>query len=476
MPVELIELVRARVQGTGFETPFGGRGNYKGPCPICGGKDRFHVFPDQPPSGDLAVKAGVSGGYWCRQCDLSGDYIQWLVEVEGWGWTKIFEFLGVEGEAQTGLRPPKQRQPLRPRTGRELSDLAPVEWPPEKWREHAQKFVDESAANLMNNPHLIQWLERRGVPLHIAQAFGLGWHAGKPQKFGAPCSYRNREGWGLAQQVNPKTGRPKSIWIPRGLVIPNVRDGQLVSVRIRRPNSDVVKAEDDKYILLAGSNQKVCSITPGAKAYVVVEAALDGLAVIAAGVPDVGFCAMGTLTAYPDAQAAEWLLSAIDILNALDFEPQGKGETHGNKFRCWWMKRFEKCRRAPVPVGKDPGEFVEQAGLDGLAAWIRSQLSPVLKVTAPPPRGNVSSAPKSMKKKYQVPDDIERLRLLLATKRIELHVSMDSGWVFGADAPAETQGELAVLTHKPIVQRWLKEIGEGVVTGKNFMNPMEGKQ
>ena len=423
----------------------------------------------------MAIKAGVSGGYWCRQCDLSGDYVQWLVDIEGWDWTKIFEFLGVKGEAQTRPVLPRQR-PARPveRIGRELCDLIPVEFPPAKWQEHAQKFVDECAANLLNNPHLIEWLERRGVPLRVAQAFNLGWHAGKPQKNQPPCAYRNREGWGLLKQLHPKTGRPKSIWIPRGLVIPNNRNGQLASVRVRRVNSDL-GPNDKKYILVSGSNQKVCMITPSAKAYVVVEAALDGLAVFAAGVPDVGFCAMGTLTAYPDVQAAEWLGQAVDILNALDFEPQGKGEKFGNKFRSWWMKRFERCRRTPMPVGKDPGEFVEKAGLAALAAWIRSQLSPVLKVTAAAPKGNVASASKPVEKKYQVPEDIERLRLLLSTRRIELHVSMETGRVFGFDAPEELQEELAILTHKPFVQRWLKEVGESVVTGRNFMNPM-GKQ
>lgn len=34
-----------------------------GPCPWCGGSDRFRVW------------RGAHGGYWCRQCNLSGDVI-----------------------------------------------------------------------------------------------------------------------------------------------------------------------------------------------------------------------------------------------------------------------------------------------------------------------------------------------------------------------------------------------------------------
>ena len=36
-------------------------GEYAGPCPWCGGEDRFRVWPyaDRP-------------GYWCRQCGKNG--------------------------------------------------------------------------------------------------------------------------------------------------------------------------------------------------------------------------------------------------------------------------------------------------------------------------------------------------------------------------------------------------------------------
>ncbi|XXJ20017.1 primase-helicase zinc-binding domain-containing protein [Desulfovibrio caledoniensis] len=469
MPVELIELVRARVPG-GFDRPLGGRGEYQGPCPVCGGTDRFRVFPDQAPSGDVAERAGVSGGYWCRQCGLSGDYVQWLVDVEGWDWTKIFDFLSVEGEAAGPASAKRERQRRDP-AGRTLDQLNPVTFPPLKWQEHARKFVEECAARLQSNPHLLQWLEHRGVPLDIAQAYQLGWHAGEPQRNGPPCIYRNREGWGLDKRINKRTGRLQSIWIPRGLVIPNERDGQLAAVRIRRPNQDLGE-NDDKYILVAGSEQKVIMITPNARAYVVTEAGLCGLAVMATRQPGVGMCAMGTLSMYPDQQAAGWLAAATGILNAVDFEPQGKGEQYGNKFRFWWDQRYPQCRRTPVPAGKDPGEFVELHGLSALGAWIRSQLSPVIRVTAPPPRGNVTAAPPPKDKKLQIPDDVEALRLLLATNRLEIHVG-ENGNLLGCRGPAEIHDRVALLAHRPVVARWLREIGECEVTIRNFLKPLE---
>lgn len=46
-----------------------------GPCPWCGGDDRFRVWPDQG-TGDL-------GRYWCRRCGRKGDIIDFLRDYKG---------------------------------------------------------------------------------------------------------------------------------------------------------------------------------------------------------------------------------------------------------------------------------------------------------------------------------------------------------------------------------------------------------
>ena len=38
-------------------------GEWHGPCPGCGGDDRFHVWPEQKDGGT----------YWCRGCNKAGD-------------------------------------------------------------------------------------------------------------------------------------------------------------------------------------------------------------------------------------------------------------------------------------------------------------------------------------------------------------------------------------------------------------------
>ena len=45
-------------------------GEWAGPCPLCGGQDRFRVWPT-PREG--------KPGAWCRQCEISGDALAWAV-------------------------------------------------------------------------------------------------------------------------------------------------------------------------------------------------------------------------------------------------------------------------------------------------------------------------------------------------------------------------------------------------------------
>lgn len=48
-----------------------GREEYAGPCPLCGGRDRFRCW-GHPESR-----------YWCRGCGASGDVVQLLRQVDG---------------------------------------------------------------------------------------------------------------------------------------------------------------------------------------------------------------------------------------------------------------------------------------------------------------------------------------------------------------------------------------------------------
>ena len=66
-------------------------GEYAGPCPGCGGNDRFRVWQE-------------TGRYWCRQCARSGDCIQYLRDFRGCSFRDAARIAGKD------LRPPPPAQ------------------------------------------------------------------------------------------------------------------------------------------------------------------------------------------------------------------------------------------------------------------------------------------------------------------------------------------------------------------------------
>lgn len=58
---------------------------YHGPCPSCGGTDRFCVWPER----------GKTGRFWCRQCGRKGDSIQYLRDFRGLSFLEAKQRLGL---------------------------------------------------------------------------------------------------------------------------------------------------------------------------------------------------------------------------------------------------------------------------------------------------------------------------------------------------------------------------------------------
>ena len=99
-------------------------GEWQGPCPGCGGTDRFHVWPDQN-NGE--------GSWWCRQCGRGGDAIQFLRDFEGLSFREACARLGKRVPDSHDLRTPRA-----PAAG--AWDPAKHASPEALWREKAWKF------------------------------------------------------------------------------------------------------------------------------------------------------------------------------------------------------------------------------------------------------------------------------------------------------------------------------------------------
>lgn len=354
-------------------------GEWHGPCPWCGGRDRFHVWPEQ----------GGQGTYWCRSCGKGGDAIQFLRDYSGMTFKEACDYLNIRVDEKQYRKPdttPREFQPREPQT------------PAQLWQEKAEKFTAWAQEQLRNNDTVLAWLAARGISREAAVKYRLGWNPGEDGK----DIYRQRKAWGLPEIVK-ENGRPKALWLPIGLVIPQITGGAVQRVRIRRPEGD------PRYYVLPGSSSATMIIEETRAAFIIVESELDAVACASSGTL-AGAVATGSLEGKPDAAAFAILKNAKQVLNALDFGDEGGGKEAAKRAVKWWAEHFPKTNtRWPVPQGKDPGEAY-QSGTD-LEEWIRKGLWPVVllaeKKAGPSPvphRENATTALPDMPSEKEIAD------------------------------------------------------------------------
>lgn len=326
-------------------------GEYHGPCPTCGGADRFHIWPAQ----------GENGTFWCRQCDKAGDAIEYLITYEGKGFREAAGIIGKEiPEQDENQRPQFRKQGQTVEAFQPRQCAAPVDL----WQQHAGKLIDWAHQQLLVNQTQLDWLAGRGLDLDAVKRYTLGWNPGEKGR----DLYRVRESWGLDSVLKEDGVTKKKLWIPIGLVIPCFQGDRLHRVRIRRPEGE------PRYYLIPGSGTAPMIQGAGSRAFVVVESELDALLIHHLAGALVGSISQGNSTAKPDETAHASLQSALAILVSLDSDQAGMQAS------VWWRKQYPQAERWPVPVGKDPGDAFK-AGVN-LLQWVKEGLPPVL--TLPP--------------------------------------------------------------------------------------------
>ena len=320
-------------------------GEYASACPKCGGKDRFRVWPEQNEN---------QGAYWCRQCGLGGDAIQFLRDFDGLTFRQACERLGRKLPDSKDLRTMKQKSKAADWTPRD-----PVE-PETTWRSKAQSLVFFASEQLLANATQMKWLADRGIGDDTVVKYWLGW---LPEDV-----YRSLESWGLASVKNDETGKDRPLWIPKGLTIPWIIGSDVVKLRIRRP--DPVKF-GPRYYMVPGSASVTTLIRPKSavqvvrrEVYVIVESELDAIMIHEQAGDVCGAVALGSNSAHPDVESTKILKGATVILNALDFDDAGSSQ------RKWWEKHFAQSKRWPVPKGKDPGDAYK-AGVN-IREWVKA--------------------------------------------------------------------------------------------------------
>ena len=304
-------------------------GEYSSSCPnpSCGGKDRFLIWPEK-------------GTYWCRQCEMSGDAIQFCRDFFSLSYRDACAKLGTVPKENLNNKINHTRREFCPATASAPTDL---------WRKRAIDFVHTAHQNALESSEALHLLQGRGFNLDIIKKFKLGWNPFN--RFDASNL------WGIDSM-----GGKKTIWLPKGIVIPTFFDSSVMKLKIRRADWN---KEDQfaKYIEISGS-RKTASLYGGNSKlpYLILESELDAMLVQQVAGDLCNCLAIGGAGKKPDLYCHQILQRSSSIFFALDFDDAGK------KAYRFWRLTYPQLKAWPVPRGKSPGDaFLE--GVD-LRQWL----------------------------------------------------------------------------------------------------------
>ena len=299
------DILSALLQADGVTLRGRADGERYGPCPKCGGRDRFHV-------------RWYNGREWffCRQCHPKrGDAIEYLRWMHGMTYREACAALGLPAGQPAGQ--PAQ-QPATPR-GVVIPDCLD-EAPPADWEQAMGELVERCAADIPDA--VLRYLrEERGLTDETIRKYRLGYN---------PTSHKVAGRW----------------WVERGITIPTYYAGHLWRVNVRR-RADDVKRDGRKYMAAAGSRAQMLNgdlLADPAIGFVFVCAGEFDCLLAQQHAPDAVAC----VTFGSEAKRPTWEFDYLTrdklVLVVFDNDPAGE------QYRQAWAKVGE-----PVypPAGKD---------------------------------------------------------------------------------------------------------------------------
>ncbi len=322
-------------------------GEYAGPCPRCGGKDRFHV--------------SAAGWWFCRQChERRGDAIEYVRWRDNLGFAEACERLGAQKTAPMGpARGTERKGPVARAPAR------PTEAPSAAWQARARQFLAYAQHELWENAEALGYLRARGLADETIRAAGLGYN---------PKALYDVPGrWGL---------EGKDVWLPIGWVIPCEVGGVLRYVKVRQP-----EGADPKYLAVRGSRKAGAvyglDACQGASDVILCEGEFNALILRQTLGPVCAVVSVGDAGNCPDAEALDvlgrvgrwWLAYDPDKAGALGRE-RLRGLSARARVLAWpWP---EKDANDAFLAGRNLAEWaVGQIGpgeIDRRRAWLRSHL------------------------------------------------------------------------------------------------------
>lgn len=294
---------------------------YAGPCPVCGGRDRFHINLN---------KRGGSGGFMCRSCWPAesrgwGDAIDYLRHVRKMSFQAAKAYLAGRGDTTPGHVEPQH-----------YSNTA--EPPVEQWQKEANVFVQEAIARLWSTPGqaALDYLHRRGFHDEIIKQAQLGYTA--------------------------HTHHGKRFPV---LTIPWQIDGVLWRVNLRNLNNPL-PPDEPKYINRYGSSNAglyLADCLKNKRTTFLVEGELDALSIVQEAGDVCNVVASGSTGG---SRGIKWLARlACQPRVFVAYDSEEKGE----KAAGYWLDRLAKATRYH-PYPHDCNEML-QRGYD-VRTWVEA--------------------------------------------------------------------------------------------------------
>lgn len=297
-------------------------GEWGGPCPRCGGRDRFRAWPK-------------TGRFWCRQCEWAGDTIDLLRELKGMSFQ----------EAKSAVYPGHELY-MPPRSeATTINTVKLLKAPNSTWCNRAWEVAKECVDRLWSpeGSGVLDWLRSRGLSDEIIESASLGYSSEERED--------DSSAWGI--------DREKHIFIDKGVVIPWFIGGEIWRLNIRRNGKPKYRgpAGYSNGLYLADGIRPRCTV-------VLTEGEFDALSIVQA-VQRFVAVATGTTSGSRKPKWIARLAQAEKVLVAFDSDDAGE------KAAQYWLTVLPNAKRVK-PTSHDANQMLQNG--EDLNAWLMAEI------------------------------------------------------------------------------------------------------
>lgn len=301
-------------------------GEYAGPCPFCGGEDRFLVWPDAD-----------KPGWWCRGCHAGGDAIGYVMRRDGLGFREACEKLEIE-MPKWNMRTMRRPEPAP------LYKEAEV--PSDAWQAAAWAFVAWCEKQLWapaGAEGLAYLHEQRGLDDATIKAFHLGFNP--KERHGVPAR------WGLSDG---------HAYLFRGVTIPWIVGDEVSAINYRLFTED----HEKRYRNARGGHWSIFGAQVWQRRPMcwVVEGEFDAMLLWQVVGDHANVLTLGSAANKLQSRFLPLLYGVERFWIATD------GDDEGDKVAAYWQDISGKARRVKPPAGAKDITDAWRAGVD-LADW-----------------------------------------------------------------------------------------------------------